>query len=123
MSSGTSGANHHFNSRFSAPFALNDQTLFRPFFSITYELPILCPLCFDIHPSGIQTFRLSDALSFPPPVPLRPNPLGATIAIGATFLRSPGKQLRPPRCLTIKSGHRGQLDKDPRCRSCLSLPF
>jgi hypothetical protein len=43
--------NHYLSSWFSAAFAPNHQTLSRPFFSITYELPIFYPLCFDIHPS------------------------------------------------------------------------
>ena len=63
---------------------------------------------------------LSNSHSF---VPLRPNLLGATIVIGATFLRLPGKQLRSPRCLRIVSGHRGRVDAGPRCKSCLGLSF
>jgi hypothetical protein len=58
-----------------------------------------------------------------PFVPLRPSPLGATIVLGATFLRPPGKQLRSPRCLSIMSGHRGRFDISPLCKSCLSLSF
>ncbi len=114
-------------------YSPNDQIFCRPFFSTTYEMPVFYPLCFDIHPSNAgyppprvlwpdarTSGRLDVQTPFlPPPVPLRRNPLGATMAIGATFLRSPGKQLRTPRCLRIVSGHRGQLDASPRCKSCL----
>jgi hypothetical protein len=55
-----------------------------------------------------------------PPVPLRRAHLGATIGKGARNLQDPGKQLRSPRCLRIVSGHRGQLDPGPQCKSCLS---
>jgi hypothetical protein len=55
--------------------------------------------------------------------PLQPNPLSATIVLGATFLRPPGKQLRSTWCLRIVSGHRGLFNVGPHCKSCLGLPF
>ncbi len=58
-----------------------------------------------------------------PPVPLQPTAFGATIRKGARFLHYPGKQLRSPRCLRIVSGHRGQLDRGPLCKSCLGPAF
>jgi RNA polymerase sigma-70 factor (ECF subfamily) len=42
---------------------------------------------------------------------------------GARILRHPGKQLRSPRCLTVLSGHRGQVDLGPPCKSCLGPSF
>ncbi len=60
---------------------------------------------------------------FVPSVPLRRIHFGATIRKGARFLCHPGKQLRSPRCLTLVSGHRGQLDLGPQRKSCLGPPF
>jgi hypothetical protein len=37
--------------------------------------------------------------------------------------RRSGKQLRSPRCLSILSGHRGQVDLGPLCKSCLGPSF
>jgi hypothetical protein len=57
-----------------------------------------------------STFKRSND----PPVPLRPAIPSATMSPGARFLRLRGKQLRPPRCLRIVSGHRvRQFDAVP----------
>jgi hypothetical protein len=58
-----------------------------------------------------------------PPVPLRVTPFGATIRHGTKRAASCGKQISPRRCLTLESGHRGQIDPVPGCKSCLGLAF
>jgi hypothetical protein len=89
-------------------------------------LPLLrnCRVCTQNSYSGRaysqrSTFKPSDD----PLVPLQPNALGATIGKGARILRHPGKQLRSPRCLTVLSGHREELDLGSLCKSCLDPPF
>ena len=54
---------------------------------------------------------------------LQSKPFGATICKGTGFLHDPRKQLRSPRCLTLMSGHRGQLDFGPLRKSCLGPTF
>ena len=121
--------NRYFN------YSPNHQIFCRPFFSTTYELPIFYPLCFDIHacngggtpPRTIPnapTSRIANhgsrftgdqsQLIGLPPVPLRPNPLGATMATGARFLHPLGKQLRSPRCLRLRERTSGTVHRRSR---------
>ncbi len=73
------------------------------------------------HPSS-QRFFL--AVRHAPPVsPLQTTAFGATISDGTKQATRPGKHISQDRCLRIMSGHRGQLDLGPLCKSCLGPAF
>jgi hypothetical protein len=68
----------------------------------------------------------------PPSGPLQAALFGATIRKGTKLAASRGKQIPPGRCLRIvsghcfwcpQSGHRGQINLAPLCKSCLGPPF
>jgi RNA polymerase sigma-70 factor (ECF subfamily) len=66
----------------------------------------------------VTTFRRLDVLS-----PIAAERPWCNNERGARILRHPGKQLLSPRCLSILSGHRGQVDLGPLCKSCLGPSF
>src|SRR5438309_8650125 len=68
---------------------------------------------------GLQSGLCVGASVATPLVPLQRKAFGATIRKGTGFLHDPRKQLRSPRCLRLVSGHRGQFDLGPLCKSCL----
>jgi hypothetical protein len=64
----------------------------------------------DIQPPNLQT--------------ILPSHCSARLLVPQlAILPYPGKQLRSPRCLRIVSGHRGQFDLGPLCKSCLGPAF
>ncbi len=63
----------------------------------------------------LRTFQRSTfQRSNDPSVPLQPNAFGATIARGAKFLHDPGKQVRSPRCLTVRERTSGTVHRRSR---------